>query len=668
MNALLKQLYKIRVISALDYQFAKFLGFNDASYLILALLSHANGLGHSFISKKDLCTSQYWFNQTPSHVKYQPIYTAIMDKLRVDPADVDILSKLSTLFEEILHQIQMYQSDNFPVIYDRKYEALYLANNYHYECEIAKFIRDNSQGLSKKTMLLRDNENPVNDAKIANILESLFDTNNINNTVATEPDWQKFAAGLALTQKIAVISGGPGTGKTTTVAKVLAGLIILSEGPLRIALCAPTGKAAARLSESIQRASENTLKHHPAISPAEYDMIPKTAMTIHRLLGLKPYSNQLTFHMKNPLPVDVLLVDEASMVDLAMMYQLISALPSHAKLILLGDKDQLASVESGSVLAQLSHYQSYSPEYLQRMSDVMHFDLSRVCATSTVFAADYFSLLRKSYRFDDNSAIGCLARAVKVGDLQTCYSVFDQTRDHGDHSLSLMLIAPDTATLLENEHASSTGMSRQIEHTQLLHIKELILNLYQAYFLALKDSDNLLPEEILAVFSQARVLCATRLDLWGVESLNTIISQYCKKKTDRRESEWFHGRPIMITENAYSLALYNGDVGICLLENGVMNVYFETTDGIRKISPMRLPRHETAWVMTVHKSQGSEFDNVLLILPFKPNYVMSRELLYTGVTRAKRSLSIMSSKQTFEYSVITQTRRFSYIAERIMQR
>lgn len=658
MNALLKQLYKIKIISALDYQFAKSLGFNDASCLILALLSHANGLGHSFISKKDLCTTHYWFNQVPSHVKYQPIYIAIMDALEVDPSDTDILSKISLLFEKILHQIHKRQSNNFPVIYDMDYEVLYLANNYHYECEIAKFIRDNCRRHSNQLKQSGYDDMLDNDAKIADILSALFDTGTISDDVVTEPDWQKFAAGIALTQKIAVISGGPGTGKTTTVAKVLAGLLILSDVPLRIALCAPTGKAAARLSESIQLVCENTLKHHPIISPEKYDLIPKKAMTIHRLLGLKPYSNELTYHKKNPLPVDVLLVDEASMVDLAMMYQLIMALSPSAKLILLGDKDQLASVESGSVLAQLSQYQSYSPEYLQRMSVVMRYDLSNFCSMSTEYAADYFSLLRKSYRFDDDSAIGRLARAVKAGDLHTCYQVFNQSIDLSEHELSLILVESDTGSMLENE--------RQVEQQQLGYIKELILDLYNDYFNMLNDSEHKLPEEILAIFCQTRVLCATCLDLWGVESLNAIISQYVNKNVERSASEWFHGRPIMITENAYSLALYNGDVGICLLENGRMNVYFETIEGVRKISPLRLPRHETAWVMTVHKSQGSEFDNVLLILPFKPNYVMSRELLYTGVTRAKKSLSIMSSKQTFEYSIMTQTQRFSYIAERIM--
>ncbi len=462
-------------------------------------------------------------------------------------------------------------------------------------------------------------------------------------------NWQKVAAAVALTRRFTVISGGPGTGKTTTVARLLAALVTQQReqnqtNPI-IRLVAPTGKAAARLTESIGRAIGQL-----PVSTEVKECLPTHAGTLHRLLGSIP--NSVSFHHNagNPLHLDILVVDEASMVDLPMMYKLFDALPEQARIILLGDKDQLASVEAGAVLGDICSFveQGYSREQAALLSGLTGFELSAHSHQPTVpVIADSLCMLQKSYRFSIRSGIGQLARVVNQG-------------------------RPD-----EVEQILHKGYA-DIQFTELSgegysELLKLLVEEYRAY---LEPAHQLSEEQaikpVLDAYNRCRLLCAVREGEFGVAGLNQRIERaLIKHKLIRPGDEvWYVGRPVMITRNDYNLGLYNGDIGICLADPASkerrLKVYFELPDGrIKGILPSRLPEHEVAYAMTVHKSQGSEFEHTFMILPPDFSPVLTRELVYTGITRAKKKLYFYANNKILRRSVGVKTERLSGLAARL---
>jgi exodeoxyribonuclease V alpha subunit len=427
-----------------------------------------------------------------------------------------------------------------------------------------------------------------------------------------EMDWQKEAAAAAVSRRFCVISGGPGTGKTTTVIKILCLLIEQSKGgkPPRIALAAPTGKASARLQEAI-RAGKEGIDADPAIRAN----LPEETSTLHRLLGARPDSTQFRYHRDNPLPVDALIVDEASMIDLALLAKLLRALPPKARLILLGDKDQLASVEAGAVLGD-------------------------ICGGDTKPSGDAsplqggIVLLQKSHRFGDQSGIGQLARAVRLGQAKEAVG----------------LLGKGACDLHWQTPGPLAAIARNIEagfRDYLLHIRE--------------GADA---GAIFAAFNRFRVLCAHRAGPAGVESLNDRIIEVLERAgLLHPRQRWYAGRPVMITRNHPALGLFNGDIGIARPDPASENelkVFFESPDGgVRKFSAARLPDHETAFAMTVHKSQGSEFERVLFLMPETVSPVLTRELIYTAITRARREMTIVCSETVFAEAVRRRVERAS---------
>ena len=428
-----------------------------------------------------------------------------------------------------------------------------------------------------------------------NLLGSLFkDTD-------PAPDWQKKAAKVALQKALTIICGGPGTGKTTTVVKILALLLLnATDHGLDVALAAPTGKAAMRLSESIG-SSLAGLRLPEKIKAA----IPVEAKTLHRLLGVNRHSQQFKHNQENPMGWDVVVVDEASMVDLAMMSKLVDALKTGARLLLLGDKDQLASVEAGAVLG----------------------DLIRSLPENTVE-------LKKTYRFDDN--IKQLAESINAGDSKRAWTVLSDP-------------AALNVTILQAE--------------QIDYVSEQ----YARYMEEVYRSPTPDVRKIFAVFNSFQVLCGVHLGKRGVEGINNRVElSLARRGFDCRSDSWYAGRPVLITTNNYSLDLYNGDIGICLPdpEEGSVKVWFERSDGsLRSYSPYRLPRCQTVFAMTIHKSQGSEFDEVVVVLPKEENRILSRELIYTAVTRAKKTVRIVSEQQVFEQALSRNIVRFSGLAD-----
>lgn len=495
------------------------------------------------------------------------------------------------------------------------------------------------------------------------------------NTLFDQPppdgviDWQKLACALATRGAFSIVTGGPGTGKTTTVVRLLALLqapAVEANSPLRIRLAAPTGKAAARLTESI---SQQVLSLNVPDSVRE--KIPTQVTTVHRLLGSRPGTRHFRHHIGNPLPLDVLVVDEASMIDLEMMANLLDALPPHARLVLLGDKDQLASVEAGAVLGDLCRDAEagwYSPDTRQWLQAVSGEDLSASGLHEDLDGshplAQQVVMLRYSRRFGEGSGIGQLARWVNQQNAEEARKLL-AARSHNDlFCLSLKG---------EHDHAlERLVLDGQGDEAQGYRY---YLNLLQSARPALDTPREdaawtYWAQQLLQAFDAFQLLCAVRKGPWGVEGLNQRITAALRKvRLIEGDDQWYEGRPVLMTRNDYGLGLMNGDIGIALKlpesDGGpqVLRVAFPRNDGqggVRFVLPSRLNDVETVYAMTVHKSQGSEFTHTALILPDALNPVLTKELIYTGITRAKRWFSLIEPRGgVFEEAVRRKVKRLS---------
>jgi exodeoxyribonuclease V alpha subunit len=500
---------------------------------------------------------------------------------------------------------------------------LYLRRYWQHQSKLAAAIRSRA---------LPDTAGP-DEGALREILDRLFPP----SLSGGETDWQRVAALTAARRRFCVISGGPGTGKTYTVVKIVALLTSLahrSGGRLRVTLATPTGKAAARLGESIRRA-KGQLDCTEDVRRA----IPEEASTIHRCLGaVRNRLSEFRHHADNPLLTDLVLVDEASMVDIALMTRLVDAIPPHARLILLGDKDQLASVEAGAVLGDICG--TGLPQSPQRRDDgiaprageQLSFDLGGSKRNSM---RDCIVELRHSYRYDAERGIGALARAINAGDADAALSI---------------LASPEHPEVSRLDPAPRGELSEPL--------REDIVRGFRPYLKAESQQQR------LADFDRFRVLCAHRRGYHGVEAVNAQIERLL---TDRRllrvDSAAYPGRPILITRNDYQVSLFNGDVGLLVVAeelDGETEAVFVAVDGtLRKLAPSRLPPHETVFAMSVHKSQGSEFDEVAVLLPEKVSPVVSRELLYTAVTRAKDRVTVHASAEIVREAVIRPIQRAS---------
>jgi exodeoxyribonuclease V alpha subunit len=528
-------------------------------------------------------------------------------------------------------------------------------------------------------------------------------------------DWQKNACALAARSPFAIITGGPGTGKTTTVVRLLALLQTLqlaepNAHPLRIRLAAPTGKAAARLNESIagqvsQLPFKGLISLWEAASAGEEKAtellqatIPTEVTTLHRLLGARADTRHFRHNAANPLALDVLVVDEASMVDIEMMTALLSALPASAKLVLLGDKDQLASVEAGAVLGDLCRRADaahYTPATAQWLAELTGHPLPETLIDPEGQPLDQaITMLRVSHRFTETSGIGQLAQAINQPLSEALRERDKHQAVHGVlkngyadlHHLVLKPDAQNEDSALE--HLVITGSPKRFPNAgegRTDHKgKPIAPPTGYCYYLNTLDSErpdtalafeenrdvyDAWAKQVLNAYSRFQLLCALRKGPWGVEGLNLRIAKTLRREKllygndHTLEKGWFEGRPVLVTQNDYGLKLMNGDIGITMAVpdprspgRSLLRVAFPTSDTVNPIHwvlPSRLHAVETVFAMTVHKSQGSEFQHTALLLPQTPNPILTRELVYTGITRARDWLTLIEAKRGILNDAVT---------------
>ncbi len=561
---------------AIDYHFADFIckqvagEANELFRLVVSLASNAVGQGSICLNLDDIAGQEVLVNGK----------TILLPGLE---ALMELLAESAVVSLNGQHQR--------PLVLDAS-GRIYLYRYWRYEHDLAEIIL-------QKACAVAGN---VDAAMLQKSLARLFPE--------SADERQKEAAAVALHRQFCVISGGPGSGKTSTVIRILALLLEQDGGrKQRIAMAAPTGKAAARLKTSV-----NSVCQSLDCSDEVKSAIPNDVVTIQRLLGSISASTRFRHSVSNPLPFDTVIIDEASMVALPLMSALVSALKPDARLILLGDKDQLASVEAGAVLGDICS-----------AGEENH--------ASPLFAS--LVVLEKNYRFQPGSGIAEISRAVNAG------------------------LDGDALLLLKNNPAGTILWQPLPAHEELRNaLSTIVVEGYQGYLEAST------PEEALERFDRFRILSPLREGPYGVSGLNTVVENLLsRKRLITPDTLFYRGRPLLITINDYSMRLFNGDTGILFPDtdnSGELRAFFPAPDGgVRSIPPERLPAHETAYAMTIHKSQGSEFDHVLMLLPPVDCELLTRELIYTGMTRAKKTIEIWANEEVFCSAVMKKTERNS---------
>ena len=456
-------------------------------------------------------------------------------------------------------------------------------------------------------------------------------------------DWQKVAVATAIKSPFSIITGGPGTGKTTTVTRLLLVLQELFDCKLHIKLVAPTGKAASRLEESIKNAL-GFMQEKMNLSDSLFNAIPQKASTLHSLLGVNAFNDYTRYNSHNPLQLDVLVVDETSMIDLPMMAKLINALKPETRLILLGDQAQLASVEAGAVLGELAQFvnQPYSHEQATYLQATTGYEVKGADCSNPI--RDCLCHLTESRRFDKDSGIGKLAEFIQKGKADDSLGLFD----HYPQEVHFNALNDESDAVNQVVKSAVENYRTFLKMLDDLRKQKIDPN-------AKNEQGISYAEAIQAQFNSVRFLTALRNNNLGVENLNKEIALALREEKllwFRNEQDWYIGKPIMITENDHNVRLYNGDIGLCLA-NG--KVWF----GNREVLTSRIPAHEPAFMMTIHKSQGSEFEHTVMVLPTEVNPVLSRELVFTGVTRAKKELTVFADEKIWKTAIRQTVRRQS---------
>ena len=582
---------KLVGIAAIDYFFATEcmeliskkinldVGQKDILFHVLVKLMNSYNLGHSCEHLVDIAGQTFFASEEEGIGGYKlPEY-----------------NNLVNLFDS-------FECDDLPIYFAKEFESLYIRRLWLYENEVAEFIKHRLQVQELDTQ------------KLQMVISDIFGENN-------GTDWQKIAVINSLIRKFSIISGGPGTGKTTTVAKLLLASVLLQDSPTKIALLAPTGKAAQRLTESL-KSSIKLFKDKAGsqaldIDEKYYSDIALEGQTIHRFLELRPNSTYIKYNQEFEVPYDIVVVDEASMLDINIFIKLIRAIGEGTKLVLIGDVNQLPSVGVGSLLSSLTS-ESHNAFSAKASAILNVFDKGISEQTSDL---DYAVKLEKNYRSERH--IVNFAADVLAG-----------KTDYQKHQCE-DLVFEKLQRLDEN-------------------LKKFA-NKYKAVMQSLNY------KEALKTLKKFCIIVANRDIKIGINQINIKI----EKLLGKTPNSLYKGKPIMITQNSRSLELYNGDVGVLWKDNdGNHKAYFEHREG-KPFAINMLPKFESVYAMTIHKTQGSEFDEIAIILPDKTNRVLTKELLYTGITRAKKKLTIVADESVLKATIKKKIKRNSNIKELI---
>ncbi len=550
----------------------------------------------------------------------------VFRKLSEGHVCLDLTSASSQQLDELARQpfISTQTSDRQPFILHNN--RLYLQRYFYYETtildRIIRFSVSDKGQFEERVTQLRNSSLHLN---------SLF----AEHSNVTGTNWQKVAVVSGVLNDLTIITGGPGTGKTTTVARILA-LLLTIEPELKIALAAPTGKAAARMSESLksaaERLDENIRQKFQSLQPS----------TIHRLLRTAPGESSSYYTSAHPINADVVIIDEGSMIDVSLFAKLLDAIGDNTRLIILGDKDQLASVEAGSLFGDLCQAAGDLNKFSQRRVNIINelldtseriSDTDRAETSNPLF--EHVIELRHSHRFTGDESIGRFSKAVINNDQQSLLQFFHTPGD--------------------GKVVTDTNYNDEV-------FREFISG--YAEFIGERD-----PLEALRKFNKLRVLCAIREGDQGLSSVNRAIEKLLHQMRLLNPSgDYYENRPIIVTRNYYNLGLFNGDIGIIRAdEKGVMRAYFDDgNESPKTVLPGYLSHMETVFAMTIHKSQGSEFERVLVLLPNADNIpILTSELLYTAITRAREKVVLQASQYSVLQAAAKRVERGSGIIDRL---
>lgn len=634
MQNIITQALKLELWNSLDIQFANMLTSASFSENEQKYKKHALILASASLSA---CVSQGHTCLPLSMLNPEQLFQGNYPKLAHSAYKKS--GKLSTEnWQELLLSLSAVSDGSrvSPLILENKH--LYLHHMWKDECIIANFFNSTHNFYS----LQKD--------KILKVLNQLCPI------ISTDIDWAKIAIAISLIKQKTLISGGPGTGKTFIIAKIIAAFLLLHHNKLNIKMITPTGKAATHLTESFNSTIHNIVH----LDNRFIQMLPKQATTIHNLLGARLYNKNITQKnhiITNSLHVDLLIIDEASMISSSILAQLILALPNHTKIIFLGDHNQLCSISPGSVFKDICQYANfnYSFKHCKKLAKMTDYDISSIFKKSIISIQynnnhynniiDNICILNKNYRFNQNSGIYQLSNAINLG--------------NSEHALSLL-----TSPI----HTDIHYICYKKEKDYITMIISCTIK-YCHYLQTLQQYNTMDIINILKIFNKYRILCALNDGPFGIIKINHYIEQILQQKgiIKLNKSKNYIGKPIIILRNTPSLGLFNGDIGVLLLNSQEqLSAYFLFPNNYIKTIPVyQLPSHETCFAITIHKSQGSEFQEIAIILPNQHTAILTRELLYTAVTRASKKLTLYTTDHVITHSINLVTKRYSGLLNKI---
>ncbi|QJC36682.1 exodeoxyribonuclease V subunit alpha [Enterobacteriaceae endosymbiont of Donacia simplex] len=612
MSYFLKKLYKIGIIRLIDFYFASIFTSNKQECLkySISLLSNS-------ISKGNICL--------PISKLYLDIHTKDISFLK----KIKEINKVKDWEKKLFlnNKIISYGQKITPIIFENN--CLYLYKIWEEENIIIKnFIKNNFFYIEPN--------------KIKHIFNILFDNNDNKNI------FQKEALCAALTHRISIISGSPGTGKTSIISKIIFTFIKIFKEPLKIKVVSTTGKSSVRLIHSINTFFKKISLN--LMNEKEKKSIPKKSSTIHHLLKMNIYTKKSLYNNQNSLNLDLLIIDEASMIDFNLMSIILKALPKKINLILLGDEYQLPSIEYGSMLKDLCYFKKFffTKQYFLWLNSINNNNkLKENYNIPKFFFRNFITELQHNYRYSINSNINKLAIMIKKGNIKKIKKLF----------------------LKKNFDVNFINVINKKKYISMI---DSFIHKYEKYFVFLKKQNNNY-KNILHYFNNFQIICAIKNGLFGTKTINNIIEKELFNKKNLihniEKNNWYIGKPIIITQNNNFLNLFNGDIGITFFDKvkKKLKIKFLLANGKYKIISIKnLPSYDIAYAITVHKSQGSEFNNISLVLPNKFSSILTRELIYTAITRAKKKINIYSQKSIFYKAIKIKIKRYSNIKRKII--